>query len=178
MSCGKNPYAPYAGCAQPCCTTLCPCGPTGPTGPANLSGTTSVAVGYFSTTPAAVTAAAATIIPFNVYTASSSPSYLIGTGAYQAPSTGLYVISPTVGYAFTTAGTITTSLMQNGVSRLQTSTTVSIVSDASTSFSIILLLNAGDIVQVQSQAVGAAAATLLSGTYPSGQTSLSILPLS
>jgi len=182
MSCGKNPYAPYAGCAQPCCTTLCPCGPTGPTGPANLSGTTSVAVGYFSTTPAAVTAAAATIIPFNVYTASSNPSYLIGTGAYQAPSTGLYVISPTVGYAFASPGTIVTSLMQNGVSRLQTSTTASIIGNASTSFSTILLLNAGDIVQVQSQAVGSVptliVATLLSGTFPSGQTSLSILPLS
>ena len=138
-----------------------------------------MAVGYFSTTPATITSAAATIIPYNVYTANSSPSYLIGIGAYQAPSTGLYVISPTVGYAFTTVGEITTSIMQNGVSRLQTSTTMNTVAtNASTSFSAILLLNAGDIVQIQSQAVGTAVATLLSGTYPSAQTSLSILPLS
>jgi len=135
-------------------------------------------VGYFSTTPAAITATAATVIPFNVYTASSNPSYLIGVGAYQAPSTGLYVISPTVGYAFTAAGTITTSITQNGVSRLQTSTTSTVGNDASASLNTILLLNAGDIVQIQSQGVGAATATLLSGTYPSAQTSLSIMPLS
>ena len=177
MSCNKNPYAPYVGCpsTSPCCTTLCPCGPAGPTGPAGLSGSGAFAVAFSGT--ATVPTTLGFYVPFNLFTASSSGSYLIGTGAYQAPVTGLYVISPTIGYAFTAAGTIVTSIIQNGVARLQTYTTVTAASDASTAFSTVMTLFAGDIIQIQSQAQGTAAGTLISGVYPSFQTSLSILPL-
>jgi len=176
--CDHNPYSHYGHSTAPCCPTPYPCGPTGPTGPANISGATAISIGYFSTTPATVLATAGFFIPFNVYTANVSPSYLIGTGVYQAPTTGLYLISPTVGYAFTTAGTITTSIMQNGVARLMTSTNSNIAGSESTAFSTVMMLYAGDFIQVQSQTDGVAVATLASGTYPTTGTSLSIIPLS
>jgi len=112
-----------------------------------------------------------------VYTANTSPSYLIGTGTYQAPTTGLYVISPCVGYTVTVAGVITTSIMQNGVARLQASRTVAI-GKSGAAFTSIMQLNAGDLIQIQSQTDGTAVATLGTGTYPTTQTSLAIQPLS
>jgi hypothetical protein len=181
MVCERNPYSPYTGCCAPppasCYTTLCPCGPTGPTGPANPAGGTSFAVGYFTAAATAVPATAGFFIPFNVFTARTSPSYLIGTGAFQAPSTGYYQLSPTVTYAFLAAGSATTSLMQNGVARLQSTLTATAAGTQTTAFSTVLLLNAGDIVQIQGQASGAGVATLPVSVFPSASTSLSVLPL-
>ena len=180
-----NPYSPYTGCCAPapcstptpCCTTLYPCGPTGPTGPANPSSGTSFAVGYFTAAATDVPATAGFVIPFNVFTAQTNPSYLIGTGAFQAPSSGLYQLSPTATYAFSAAGSVTTSIMQNGMPRLQSIRTATAAGSQTTAFTTILFLSAGDIVQIQSQASGAGLATLPVSVFPAASTSLSILPL-
>jgi hypothetical protein len=129
-------------------------------------------VGYFTAAATAVPATAGFFIPFNVFTARTSPSYLIGTGAFQAPSTGYYQLSPTVTYAFLAAGSATTSLMQNGVARLQSTLTATAAGTQTTAFSTVLLLNAG-----QGQASGAGVATLPVSVFPSASTSLSVLPL-
>lgn len=134
-------------------------------------------MGYFAAVATAVPATAGFFVPFNVFTARTSPSYLIGTGAFQAPSSGLYQINTVVTYAFLGAGNVVTSIMQNGVARLQTTTTATAAGTESEAFTSNLLLNAGDIVQIQSQASGAAVATLPISVFPSASTSLSILPL-
>jgi len=186
MFCERNPYTPYTGCCNPspCCNpapacgALCPCGPTGPTGPANPAGGTSFAVGYFNAAATAVPATPGYFIPFNVFTSQTSPSYLVGTGAFQAPSSGSYQFSPMATYAFLAAGSVTTSIMQNGVARLQSTCTATAAGTKTTAFSTLLLLGAGDIVQIQSQASGAGVANLPISTFPSASTSLSVLPLS
>lgn len=184
MSCSRNAYTPYSGsgsgCCHPapsCCTTLCPCGPTGPTGPSGFPATNAFTVGFTGT--AAVPTTAGFYVPFNIFTANSSSSYLLGTGAYQAPHSGLYIVSPTVGFAIPLASTaaVTMSVVQNGVARLQATTFASTGSGSlNISFSTVLQLSAGDVVQIQCQA-DAAVFTLLSGTFPTFQTSLSIVPL-
>lgn len=178
MSCSRNPYTPYSGCcpsAPSCGTTLCPCGPTGPTGPSGFPATNAFSVGFTGT--GVIPTTAGYYVPFNIFTANSSSSYLLGTGAYQAPYTGLYIVSPTVGFATTGATTVTTSIIQNGVARLQVSYTATGVGNRYTAFSHVLQLYAGDVVQIQCQG-STAGSTLLSGTFPTFQTSLSIVPLS
>lgn len=185
MSCSRNAYTPYSGsgsgCCHPapsCCTTLCPCGPTGPTGPSGFPATNAFTVGFTGT--AAIPTTAGFYVPFNIFTANSSSSYLLGTGAYQAPHTGLYIVSPTVGFASEeTAPTaaVTMSVVQNGVARLQASTfTGGGAGSLNISFSTVLQLFAGDVVQIQCQA-NISGFSLLSGTFPTFATSLSIVPL-
>jgi hypothetical protein len=135
-------------------------------------------VGYFNAAATAVPATPGFFIPFNVFTSQTSPSYLVGTGAFQAPSSGSYQFSPMATYAFLAAGSVTTSIMQNGVARLQSTCTATAAGTKTTAFSTLLLLGAGDIVQIQSQASGAGVANLPISTFPSASTSLSVLPLS
>ena len=178
MTCGRNPYTPHSGCCPPapsCCTTLCPCGPTGPTGPSGFPATNAFTVGFTGT--AAIPTTAGFYVPFNIFTANSSGSYLLGTGAYQAPHTGLYIVSPTVGFNTTATAIVTMSVVQNGVARLQVIESLLSAGDRNLTFSTVLQLFAGDVVQIQCQAT-AAGVTLLSGTFPTFQTSLSIVPLS
>jgi hypothetical protein len=121
-------------------------------------------------------------VPFNIFTANSSSSYLLGTGAYQAPHTGLYIVSPTVGFAIAEeiapTAAVTMSVVQNGVARLQASTFASGgTGSLYISFSTVLQLFAGDVVQIQCQANVVSVFSLLSGTFPTFSTSLSIVPL-
>lgn len=174
--CGYAP-PPCACPPPPCATSIC-CAPTGPTGPANPSAAGSFTVGYFSTTPATIPAASGFFVPFNAFTAGSSPSYLIGTGVFQAPSSGLYMVNLTVGITAAAPTVIVASLMKNGVAQLSYSAPIFVAGTSSLQLSTVLQLSGGDVFQVQCQDTGAGGATLAAAVFPGYSTSLAITPLS
>jgi hypothetical protein len=188
----SNPYAPSApccssqqppscGCTAPaaCCapSSVC-CAPTGPTGPANPLASGSFTVGYFSTAPATIPSSVGFFVPFNVFLASNSPSYLIGTGVYQAPASGLYLFNVTIGISAAAATSVITSILRNNVQQLSHGIQIAVAGLATQQLNTVLQLAGGDIVQIQSQKTGEGAATLAGSDVPGYLTSLSVTPLS
>lgn len=117
-------------------------------------------------------------MPFNSFVASSSPSYLIGTGVYQAPAKGLYLFNVTVGIAAAAATSIVTSILRNGTAQLSHSLLIPSAGLATQQLGTVLSLAGGDTVQIQCLNSGAGAATLAGSVFPGYLTSLSITPLS
>ena len=136
-------------------------------------------MGYFSNAPDTIPATGTNFfVPFNVYLASNSPSYIMTTGVYQAPASGLYLFNVTIGISAAAATSIVSSILQNSTPQLSHGIQIPAAGFATQQLSTVIQLTAGDYVQIQSQNTGAGAATLAGSVVPGYLTSMSITPLS
>ena len=151
MACGTTCVPSFA--IQPFSTS------TGPTGPPGITVPTYAFQAVLSHATAVAGSTTVTPLIFNVSRAGSpaqNAAYSPITGAFVAPRSGYYYFDVCVNYLLGAAGiTVTTSLLVNGISVTQESTTSAVAASASTNFTSVLFLFSGDVLQLFHQGTSA-----------------------
>lgn len=135
-------------------------------------------VGYLQPAAVAIPTAATLQIVYNQPLAGASfPSYNLATGFFKAPAAGLYLFSIDAAAAFTAYQNATFTLVRNGIALSSASLPGTTGQTASTAWSLLLGLGAGDLVSVQCSCSAAASASLPATAYPNFLQSLSVVSL-